>query len=385
MSVESPLYQKQFEDAADLPIKLVSALTQRDDQAGGLTLSREHIITLNRYANHVLSLPSELSDLQRWLGYTTIDEPHLTGESLLELFDSLREHARNWRPLSDASKQLASQLGSRARSIGSVGEQIIAECRAIKALGDRQATWTQIILEAPVVLDGSDRAAVRSLADFFETLLEDVRGYAQHVSRVGEMSQVFRDTASLTLIPAVHDKRRAVQRKQASGAVERLRAQLAELEQDITNLNKQYDEYVKAALSGLAAGLIGVAITGGIYGSKAESVRKERNRQQDRRHRVADELRASAALEARLEDLATFVDELKSRLDDVVVASSHLHTAWISVESYIDASVEKLEEIENRQQLASFIVRFNQFLSQWQQIERQSQQLTRIFDDAVAA
>ncbi|AIR87874.1 alpha-xenorhabdolysin family binary toxin subunit A [Pseudomonas cremoricolorata] len=385
MSVDSPLYLQQFDDAAGQPGKLVSAMLQRDGEAGGLTLSREHIITLNRYANYVFTLPSELSDLNRWLGYTSIEEPHLTGESLLELFDLLRQHARSWRPLSDASKQLASQLGSSARSIASIGTDIIVECRAIKALGDKQSRWPQIVFDEPVALDGSERMAVRSLAEFFTVLLEDVRNYAERVIEVGRMSQQFRDTASLTLIPAVHDKRRAVQRQQSDGAVEGLRERLKELDDDISSLNKQYDEYVKAALSGLAAGPLGVAITGGIYGSKAESVRKERNRQQAQRHVVAQDLASRLALEGRMEDLATFIDELKSRLDDVVTASSHLHTAWTSVESYISASLDKLEHIQTNHQLAAFIVRFNQFLAQWEQIELQSQQLTRIFDDAAAA
>lgn len=386
MSVESPEYLELQEKAAAQPIKLVTAMSGMDgENQGGLPLSREQIITLNRYANYVLALPSSRENLQRWLGYAEIDEPELTLDSLTVMFDALRSHAHSWRPLSDACKKLASELGSRARSIATAGKMIMDECGKINAIGPVQAEWAQITLSAPIALDGKDRAAVKGLADYFNILLEDVRAYAQEVQAVFKLTQTFRDTASYQLIPKVHDKRRAVQRKSSGEEASRLRAQLKEIDDQITVLNGQYDQYVKAALSGLAAGPIGVAITGGIYGSKAEAVRKERNRLQAQRRTVSEQLRVSSALEGRMEELSSFVDALKSRLDDVVVASGHLHTAWGSVESYICASLEKLKLIENHRALAKFVMYFVLFLAQWSKIEAQSQQLSRIFDEASAA
>lgn len=86
-----------------------------------------------------------------------------------------------------------------------------------------------------------------------------------------------------------------------------------------------------------------------------------------------------------MEEMATFVDELDTRLQDVVTAASHLQTAWEIVGAYIDASIAKLEQISDNRALAKFAVYFRQFMAQWNQIEKTSLQLTRIFDDAASA
>ncbi|WP_274886098.1 hypothetical protein [Pseudomonas sp. ITEM 17296] len=78
MSTQTAEYDQLQAEAAKTPAKLIQAMAERDgEDEGGLTLSREHIITLNRYVNFVFGLPSTPDNLQRWLGYTQIDEPEL--------------------------------------------------------------------------------------------------------------------------------------------------------------------------------------------------------------------------------------------------------------------------------------------------------------------
>ncbi|WP_322461972.1 alpha-xenorhabdolysin family binary toxin subunit A [Pseudomonas sp. RP23018S] len=352
---------------------------------GGLTLSREHIITLNRYANHVLTLPTEAEAVENWLGYSTISEPTLMPSSMAELFVQLRAHGLSWRPLSDNSRKLASQLSTTASSIAVAGAAILEACGATAALGPDERGWEAIVLSEPVALDTSDKAELTTLSEIFPILLEDVRNYGLSVDAVSDQTKAFRDTAAQTLIPAVYDKRRSVLRERSSDEVESLRQRLVELDNDIKAMNSQYDQYVQAALSGLAAGPIGVAITGGIYGSMAEQVRKRRNQAQEERRSVSEQLKRRIKLEGSLEELTTFVDELKSRLDEVVVASSHLHTAWESVDAYVAESIRKLDSISNRRQLALFSIYFKQFLAQWAQIKNKAEQLTQIFDEASVA
>ncbi|MDR6712986.1 putative nucleic acid-binding Zn-ribbon protein [Pseudomonas hunanensis] len=386
MSAQTADYDQLQEDATKIPGKLIQAMAERDgEEEGGLTLSREHIITLNRYVNFVFSLPATPDNLHRWLGYSEIDEPELAPSGMTTLFNSLRGHARSWAPLSDNSKKLASELASTAASINAAGETIVDECRQIRALGSDIREWDKVVLRTPVKLDAADRQAVSMLVEYMEVLNEDVNRYATRVESVRIETETFRDTARFKLIPAVKQKGLAVERKKGDGEVERLRGQLKELDEEIVALGKEYDQYVKQALSGLAAGPIGVAITGGIYGSKAEKVRKERKARQQQRREVSEALRVRVNLEGRMEELSTFVDELDSRLQDVVTAASHLQTAWEIVGSYIDSSISKLQQITDNRQLARFVIYFRQFLAQWKQIEKTSLQLTRIFDEAASA
>ncbi|MBA1203413.1 alpha-xenorhabdolysin family binary toxin subunit A [Pseudomonas capeferrum] len=386
MNIQSREYDQLQEQAATLPSALLKGMSERDGpDEGGLTLTREHIITLNKYANYVTSLPAGQDNMVRWLGYTSIAEAELTPEEMLLLFGALRAHARRWGSLSDQSKGLSIELASVANSINAGGKVIIDECRRVRALGPDKKKWEQIMFGAPVALDAQDKRTVSTLVDYMMILKEDVNHYAGRVAAVLKETETFRDEARFKLIPAVRQKAVAIDRTRGSGAVERLRESIADVDKEIEQLSKEYDQYVTAALSGLAAGPIGVAITGGIYGAKAEEVRKERKKCQAQRRTFAEQLRDQLSLEGRMEELGTSMSELDTRLQDVVTAASHLHTAWQTVGSYIEASMEKLGKITTGQELARFIFYFSQFLSQWAYIETTALRLTHIFDVAISA
>lgn len=386
MNANSADYDQLQHDAANMPVRLVQAMAERDGKGeGGLTLSREHIVTINRYVNFVFALPTTGDNLRRWLGYQDIDEPELKPAAWGTLFADLQSHARSWGPLSDSSKRLASELAATANSIGSAGQVIVEELSMIRALSKDVRNWQDVVLRDPLPLGSGDRKAVSALVEYMQFLSQDVAAYAVRVKAVQEQTEKFRDVARFKLIPAVKRKGQAVERKQSDGAVEKFRSQLAELDAEIETLGKEYDHYVKAALAGLAAGPIGAAITGGIYGSKAEKVRKERKARQSERREVSEQLRLRVNLEGRMEILATFIDELDTRLQDVVTSASHLQTAWGIVDAYIDASISRLQRIDDTQRLALFGLHFRQFLSQWAQIENTTREMTRIFDEAASA
>lgn len=371
-------------EAALLPRNLIEGMNQRGgENEGGLTLSREHIVTLNQYVKYVTGLPTEVTSLVPWLGYETISEPVLSVSAMRTTFLGLHQHARQWGTLSDACKKLSSELGARARTINTTGEGVLQECERTKALGKQREKWQLVQFEAPIALDSADKEIVNDLVSYMEVIKDDANAFYGRVTAVREQTEAFRDTARYDLLSQVNIKTDAIERHQGSGTVEELRLELANLDKDIDNLNKQYDEYVKTALSGLAAGPLGAVITGSIYGSKAEKIRKERNKVQKERKAVSARLTAAVNLEGRLQILRTNMDELTSRLEEVVTSSSHLQTAWQTIGTYIEVSIEKLEKMNDSRQLGVFIIHFKNFLEQWSVIENCSISMTRIFDDSL--
>lgn len=58
MSFQRASYETLANEAASQPVAMVTAMAERDgSNEGGLTLSREHIVTINQYANFVLVCP----------------------------------------------------------------------------------------------------------------------------------------------------------------------------------------------------------------------------------------------------------------------------------------------------------------------------------------
>lgn len=371
-------------EAALLPRNVIEGMNQRDgENEGGLTLSREHIVTLNQYVRYVTGLPTETASLVPWLGYADISEPVLSVNAMRTTFVNLHNHAREWGALSDECKKLSAELGARARTINTTGEGVLQECERTKALGKQREKWQLVEFQTPVALNAADKAIVSDLVSYMEVIKEDVDVFYGRVTSVRQQTEAFRDRARFDLLSEVNIKTDAITRHQNSGTAEALRQELAALDKDIENLNKQYDEYVKLAVSGLAAGPLGAVITGSIYGAKAEKIRKERNKVQKERKALSAQLTAAVNLEGRLQLLRTNMDELTSRLEEVVTASSHLQTAWQTIGTYIEVSIEKLERMNDSRQLGIFIIHFKNFLSQWSVIETCSIRMTRVFDDSL--
>lgn len=373
-------------EAALLPRNVIEGMNQRDgENEGGLTLSREHIVTLNQYVRYVTGLPTETASLVPWLGYAQISEPVLSVNAMRATFVNLNSHAREWSALSDECKKLSAELGARARTINTTGEGVLQECERTKALGKQREKWQLVEFQTPVALDAADKAIVSGLVSYMEVIKDDVDVFHGRVTAVRQQTEAFRDRARFDLLSEVNIKTDAITRHQNNGAADALRQELAALDKDIENLNKQYDEYVKLAVSGLAAGPLGAVITGSIYGAKAEKIRKERNKVQKERKALSAQLTAAVNLEGRLQLLRTNMDELTSRLEEVVTASSHLQTAWQTIGTYIEVSIEKLERMNDSRQLGIFIIHFKNFLSQWSVIESCSIRMTRVFDDSLWA
>ncbi|BBH47781.1 alpha-xenorhabdolysin family binary toxin subunit A [Pseudomonas sp. KU43P] len=386
MSAEDVSYEDLSEQASRLPGDLVDAMAERDGpNEGGLTLTREHIITINQYVNHVFALPSDLENIERWLGYKKIADPELMPKKWEALFQLLRTHAGQWSTLSDNSKKLSSELASTAVSIDASGQVITEECKRIRALGNAVETWDKVALGTPVALSNDDKRTVTQLVEYMEVLREDVVRYASRVESVKSQTSEWRNEIKFKLIPEVAKKNNAVERELESGEAQQLRKDLADLDEEIAALRKEYDNYIKGVMGSAAAGPLGLLIGGAIYGAKAEKARKERKKREGERKAVARQLEARVKMEGSLRQLDQFVDDLDFRLASVLIAAAHLQTAWDTVDSYIVASIDKLGKLTDNKSLARFMIYFRQFLGQWSSIEKTSRQLTRIFDEATAA
>lgn len=371
--------------AQRLPGNLIQGMEGRDGpDNGGLVLTREHIETLSQYANHVFSLPSTSDTVIDWLGYDTISESGLMPDSMLDLNLKLQEHGRSWIDLSDVSKNLGAQLASTANSINSGGKFILNFIDKRIDAGHSKDKWESIEFHEGVKLSPSDQIKVETLVEFMEILRKDVTKFAESVGKVQAQTKNFRDVALLTLAPLVMQKIQAVQRRQSSDEVEHLRNELDALDKEIVRLGNEYDQYVKAAIAGVAAGPLGAVITGSIYGSKAEKVRKERNKRQSDRGEISDRLKAEIRLEGLLEQLHTQMGQLEARLGDVMTSSEHLHTAWGLIGSYIDTSIDILKRIETDQQLFAFSFNFEGFIGQWGSIEVHAVRMNTVFADAIS-
>lgn len=373
------------EQVAALPLALIQALNNRDEEdEGGLTLSRENIKTLNRYSNFVVALPCEADKVERWLGFSTGDDPLLSPQAIADLHQRLLAHGKSWGALSDGCKNLSTSLASCANRINTTGQTIIKYCLKTEVALGKHASWESVVLEEPTPLTDGDHGIVSSLVEYMQVLSSDAQRFARRVTQVRVQAEAFRDEARWKLAPEVAEKKAAALREGDGHSAVEIREAIDKLDGLIIELRREYDEYVKSSLYGLAGGVIGVTITASIYAPKAEETRKERNQKLEQRDQLSNQLVEAQAFEGHMQRLISNLDILDSRVQDVTVAASHLQSAWQSIETYIEASIEDLESISTGQQLARFVLFFQRFLGQWRYIETSAQVMNKMFDDAVS-
>lgn len=384
MSVESSQYAEAATNAATVPLKMTTALAGLDGHGqGGLTLTREHIITLKIYFAFAMALPTTEAAAVQWLNYEHIDKPALMPASMAELFSEVRNHALGWTPLSDDCKNLAHLLSTTAQEINSASEILLKSAEAFRKIHGFQAAWRDIVIDKPIPLGTEDKDVLKGISEVLVAMKKIALEYSIKVQRVIDKTGVFRDVLEQQLIPKTQNKLLAIEQYKSDGKTAEVKALIAERDVEIKELQAQYNNLVKESLSGLKYAIVGVAFTAGIFAPQAETARKARNAAQDERRQLSKQLVELKRIDGAVEELATNVGVLVDRLNDAGAAARHLKTSWSFVEVYIQQSIENIDKIQDTKALLQFLIYFTNFSKQWLSIETLSTQLTSIFDEAL--
>lgn len=346
------------EQAAVVPRQLIEQLSE-DAGEIGLTLTREHVMTLDAYCAHIKAIPLERSQLVEWLGYSVHCEFELSIFAMHQMFDNLHLHADTWTLLKQRSTALASQLRACASAIDEAGERVLAECEKSKALGNRREAWQAVQFEAPVLLSLDDRVIVTGLVSWLGVMRVESDRFYQCVSGIREGVEEFRDLARFRYRPQLGRKVDAIKRTLDSAPIQQMRASLERIEARIQALNRE-----ESRLRGQPASVVAA------LKPQLDRIRAERNELLEERRYVTEGLNARGAAQGRLEALASRLDQSIARTEEATTSASHLQTAWQLIGVYLESCIERLGTMENSQQLGIFVIHFKNFLAQWAYIEQ---------------
>ena len=102
---------------------------------------------------------------------------------------------------------------------------------------------------------------------------------------------MFEATLIDVLIPTLQIKLSAYKHSGKLGERDDLVDQIEELDDQIDLLTATYKKLVGLAFTGMAAGPLGLVITGGVFGDKAEKCRKQKNQLIEQRKIVREKVR----------------------------------------------------------------------------------------------
>lgn len=152
------------------------------------------------------------------------------------------------------------------------------------------------------------------------------------------------------------------------------------LKYEVMILEKEYKHYVKLSFTGLAAGLIGLIITGGIFGSQAEKIRHRKNGLINKISELNEQINRERFMKKIILNIQINLQTIEGHFKDARLAVDHLDYMWLVILTEINQSIETFSRINNAKNLLKFMARFKKVITAWASVQIYADQLVELFD-----
>ncbi|QIG05614.1 alpha-xenorhabdolysin family binary toxin subunit A [Proteus sp. ZN5] len=388
----------KFIEAPDIPkvaLGLILGIDIENGRLPGIVTSPD-LIKIKSYINKALSLPYKLDDVIDFIGYKQISIKQLLPENILSLFIKMREHALEWNQIEYAIKQQAIDLEIIGREITSIGENIITFINQMPLLTKISTTMHDLSEQELINIKytSQDKQVSTQLIHILESMKEDIEIERDKTLKLKESLSTFRskimggkdrqNIAHHSIYHEIINKKRLINEFYNKNNV-LLSDERDLLIEDISMLKEEYKNYVALAFTGLAAGIIGVIITGGIFGAKAEKIRKRKNQLIDKVKNLNKEIDLYANLSLYLNSLYIELEEIEQLIEDTNMALEHIEYVWQAILTEIEASINNFNKINNALELIKFSIYLEKIISPWYMVIGYSKEILISFDNALSS
>lgn len=388
----------KFIEAPDVPkvaLGLILGIDIENGRLPGIVTSPD-LIKIKTYINKALLLPYKLDDVIDFIGYNQISIQQLSPEDILSLFIKMREHALEWNKIEYSIKQQAIDLEIIGREITSTGENIISFINQMPLLTKISTTMHDLSEQELINIKytSQDKQVSIQLIHILESMKEDIEIEREKTLKLKESLSTFRskimggkdsqNIAHHSIYHEIINKKRLINEFYNKNNV-LLSDERDLLIEDISILREEYKNYVALAFTGLAAGIIGVIITGGIFGAKAENIRKKRNQLIDKVKNLNKEIDIYTNLSLHLNSLYIELEEIEQLIEDTNMALEHIEYVWQAILTEIDASINNFNKVNNALELIKFSIYLEKIISPWYMVIGYSKEILFSFDSALSS
>lgn len=134
------------------------------------------------------------------------------------------------------------------------------------------------------------------------------------------------------------------------------------------------------AFTGLAGGIIGLIITGSIFGDKAEKIRARKNILLNEIIALEEQINIDKKLNGLLSNITVRLQHMDSYFRDARLALNHLDYMWQTILAEINDSIAKFKTINNSHLLAQFTIQLKKIILSWDAVTDYSQHLILLFE-----
>ncbi|WP_337241721.1 alpha-xenorhabdolysin family binary toxin subunit A [Proteus faecis] len=384
-------------ETSDIPkvaLGLILGIDIKDGRLPGIVTSHD-LIKIKSYINKALSLPYKIDDLIKFIHYNEINEPQLSPDNILSLFIKIREHAFDWNKIEYSIKQQAIDLEIMGREITSTGENIITFINQMPLLTKISSVIEELSEQElkKIQYKSQDKEVATQLIHILESMKEDIENERNKTIKIKDSLSTFRskiiggkDSQNVTHSSIYHEilnKKRFINEFYTDNS-NSLIAERDLLIEEITRLKDEYKHYVSLAFTGLAIGIIGVIITGGIFGAKAEVIRKKKNELIEKVKKINVKIDIYTGLSLHLNTLYIELSEIEQFIEDTNMALEHIEYVWQAILTEIEASITNFNKINNALELIKFSIYLEKIITPWYMVIGYSKEILISFDSALS-
>ncbi|MCU1751263.1 alpha-xenorhabdolysin family binary toxin subunit A [Pseudomonas sp. 6D_7.1_Bac1] len=358
-------------------------------QDGTFIVQKHNIVAIKRYVNAALALPVDLTAIERQLGYIRSDKEGLEPADIQNLHQKIHQHALSWGTLERDTKDLGGRLDLFSSGFIRTGNLIVEHLKSFQGYEDLTGTIDTLTeveraRMAAIPLGNSATEKVENLNRYFTRMKDDIESFCRRISAVKALATEFSRKISEDLLPLVKAKLSDAERAGFDQVAEeeQLRVEIKGLDERIAEKLKEYDSLVGYAFTGLVFGPIGVAITGGIFGSKAEATRAEKNSLIETRDNVLKNM-DKARLSKLLMALRIRLENMKSQMIDAEQGAKNLEDVWAIIWMNVEESRVRLSEVDNAFDLSLLVLDIQGVVAPWETIKGHAANLSYVFNSVV--
>ena len=382
-----------LEAAVYLPSQYIKVLAGKSDVAVskddlGFIIRRSDIHSVRAYVRESRTLPVDYNKIVDWFGVNTVNVQGLGPANIQSFHQRVVQHAGTWPALERDTKELSRQLNRFSDSFITTANGIIELISRVEFERFITGTLDDLSQEEEaalkkITLNTTELRAVRIVRDYVLLIKKDTESYISKTYAVAALAAEFERVLSDELIHEVNSKLDAYAKAGLSREREALTARIKELDSEIEQLIRDYKSQVLYGHSGIFLGPVGLAITGGIFGVKAEATRARKNKLIAERDIARQGNKEQERLALALDATQQRFTDLRSRMLGAEQGAKQLAQVWGYIAKYLDEAAFELEGVDNLARLHKFKLDFSQLLNPWTRVKDYSVQISNAFNEMI--
>ncbi|MBC3994538.1 alpha-xenorhabdolysin family binary toxin subunit A [Morganella morganii] len=377
------------------PATLKLLLNEEDDtfRPAGI-FTHNDLVHIKRYIHYGMTLPRETEDVIEFIGYRDTELPGFEPHNIQRLFVHIHQHTLSWEHVESMTKQQAIDLEIAGAAITATGNYILNAINEMPVIRRAEVLLQDATADKlkDITYRRQDNVISGELTKILSAMKDDITEERQKTQQVKNIISRFRleltggtdesGNEIPSLIYEVKRKQKILLKNRDGDTTRELQSEIRVRNEEIEILKREYSQFVKLSFSGLVGGIIGLIITGGIFGYRAEQVRRRKNKLLEEVAELEEQIIARQTIQQLIIRLDKELSTLDGYFTDAHVAVDHLDFMWQVMLTEITESLNTFMQINDAYSLLQFSLQLKKITLPWQRVRGYAKELVAIFDTA---